>query len=80
MDYGSARLADAEGLTNIDFRTANIYEPDLAPESYDISYSRFVAGLKAADIEVDRKILADIAVFDAEAFTALVVSAKAALA
>jgi large subunit ribosomal protein L20 len=46
----------------------------------DISYSRFIAGLNAAGIEVDRKILADLAVHDAEAFTALVKSAKAALA
>jgi large subunit ribosomal protein L20 len=45
----------------------------------DISYSRFIAGLNAAGIEVDRKVLADIAVFDAEAFSALVVAAKAAL-
>jgi large subunit ribosomal protein L20 len=35
--------------------------------------------LNAAGIEVDRKVLADIAVFDAEAFSALVVTAKAAL-
>lgn len=45
----------------------------------DISYSRFIAGLNAAGIEVDRKILADLAVHDAEAFSALVVTAKAAL-
>jgi large subunit ribosomal protein L20 len=46
----------------------------------DISYSRFIAGLNAAGIEVDRKVMADLAVFDAEAFSALVVAAKAALA
>jgi large subunit ribosomal protein L20 len=45
----------------------------------DISYSRFIAGLNAAGIEVDRKILADLAVHDAEAFASLVVTAKAAL-
>lgn len=43
----------------------------------DISYSRFVAGLKAANIEVDRKVLADIAVADPVAFSALVEKAKA---
>lgn len=36
------------------------------------SYSRFIAGLKAAEIEVDRKMLADLAVRDADAFAALV--------
>ncbi len=45
----------------------------------DMSYSRFIAGLSAAGIEVDRKILADLAVTDAAAFTKLVESAKAAL-
>jgi large subunit ribosomal protein L20 len=37
-----------------------------------MSYSRFIAGLHQAGIEVDRKILADLAVTDAEAFAALV--------
>ena len=44
-----------------------------------MSYSRFIAGLSAAGIEVDRKMLADLAVTDAAAFTALVEQAKAAL-
>jgi len=45
-----------------------------------MSYSRFINGLKKAAIEIDRKILADIAVFDKVAFTALVEKAKSALA
>jgi len=45
-----------------------------------ISYSKFINGLKKASVEIDRKILADIAVFDKLAFTALVEKAKAALA
>src|SRR4029078_606396 len=45
----------------------------------DISYSRFIAGLNAAGIEIDRKMLADLAVTDAAAFTALTDAAKAAL-
>lgn len=45
-----------------------------------ISYSKFINGLKKASVEIDRKILADIAVFDKVAFTALVEKAKAALA
>ncbi len=45
----------------------------------DMSYSRFIAGLNAAGIEVDRKILADLAVTDPAAFAKLVDSARAAL-
>jgi large subunit ribosomal protein L20 len=45
----------------------------------DISYSKFIDGLNKAGIEVDRKMLADLAIVDAAAFTALVHAAKAAL-
>lgn len=45
-----------------------------------LSYSRFIAGLKKASIEIDRKVLADLAVHEAGAFTAIVERAKAALA
>ncbi|MDV3207329.1 MAG: bL20 family ribosomal protein, partial [Rhodococcus ruber] len=45
----------------------------------DITYNRFIQGLKAAGVEVDRKILAELAVSDAEAFAGLVAVAKAAL-
>jgi large subunit ribosomal protein L20 len=45
-----------------------------------MSYSRFIAGLNAAGIEVDRKVLADLAVTDPAAFTALVEKARAAVA
>ena len=44
-----------------------------------LSYSRFMNGLKKSDIELDRKVLADIAVFDKPAFTALAEKARAAL-
>jgi large subunit ribosomal protein L20 len=44
-----------------------------------VSYSRFIAGLNAAGIEVDRRMLADLAVNDAAAFAALVAPASAAL-
>jgi large subunit ribosomal protein L20 len=47
---------------------------------HDVSYSRFIAGLNAAGIEVDRRMLADLAVNDAAAFSALVAQASAALA
>ena len=45
-----------------------------------LSYSKFVNGLKRAAIELDRKVLADLAVFDKAAFAQLVEKAKAALA
>ena len=45
-----------------------------------MSYSRFIAGLKASGIEVDRKNLADLAVHDPEAFAALVAAASSASA
>lgn len=44
-----------------------------------VTYSRFMEGLKAAEIELDRKVLADIAVNDEEAFAAIADKAKAAL-
>ena len=45
-----------------------------------LSYSRFIAGMKKATIEVDRKVLADLAVHDKAIFAQLVEKAKAALA
>ena len=45
----------------------------------DLSYSRFIAGLKKAAIDVDRRVLADLALHEREAFAALAAKAKAAL-
>jgi large subunit ribosomal protein L20 len=45
-----------------------------------LSYSRLIDGLKKASIELDRKVLAELAVFDKEAFAAIAEKAKAALA
>ena len=47
--------------------------------NHGISYSRFINGLKLADIDVDRKVLADLAVRDDAAFGSLVEAAKSAL-
>jgi large subunit ribosomal protein L20 len=44
-----------------------------------MTYNRFIQGLKAAEIEVDRRMLADLAVNDAPAFATLVAAARAAL-
>lgn len=45
-----------------------------------LSYSKFINGLKKADVEIDRKVLADIAVHDKVAFAAIAEQAKASLA
>jgi large subunit ribosomal protein L20 len=62
-----------------EFRRLWIQRINAACRQNDMSYSRFIAGLNAAGIEVDRKILADLAVTDTVAFASLVASAKAAL-
>jgi large subunit ribosomal protein L20 len=62
-----------------EFRRLWIVRINAACRDHDISYSRFVAGLKAADIDVDRKILADLAVRDSAAFGSLVAEARTAL-
>jgi len=62
-----------------DFRTLWIARINAAARLNGMSYSTFIAGLKAAGNTLDRKILADLAVKDAAAFTALAESAKAGL-
>src|SRR4249919_2949837 len=62
-----------------EFRRLWIVRINAACRENDIAYSRFIAGLKAAEIEVDRKILADLAVRDSAAFGALVSTAREAL-
>ena len=63
-----------------EFRRLWIVRINAACRLNDISYSRFIAGLKAAEVDVDRKVLADIAVRDAAAFSKLVDTARRALA
>jgi large subunit ribosomal protein L20 len=63
-----------------DFRTLWIARINAAARMNGMSYSKFISGLKAAGNTMDRKILADIAVRDAAAFSALAESAKAGLA
>ena len=63
-----------------EFRRLWITRINAACRLNDMSYSRFMNGLKKAGVELDRKVLADIAVTDAGAFTALTEIAKKALA
>ena len=63
-----------------DFRQLWIQRINAAARIHGLSYSRLIAGLREAGVEVDRKILADLAVTDEQAFGALVAVAKDALA
>ena len=62
-----------------DFRRLWIVRINAAAHQHDMSYSVFMNGLKKAGVEVDRKILADLAVRDPSAFTMLAEKARAAL-
>ena len=61
------------------FRSLWIARINAAAREVGLKYSTFMNGLKKAQIEVDRKVLADLAVFDKPAFAALAVQAKAQL-
>lgn len=62
------------------FRALWIVRINAAARRFDLSYSRFMNGLKKADIALDRKVLADIAVNDPQAFEVLANRAKEVLA
>ena len=63
-----------------DFRKLWIIRIGAAARKHDLAYNRFINGLKRAGIELDRKVLADMAVRDQAGFTSLVERAKQALA
>jgi large subunit ribosomal protein L20 len=63
-----------------DFRRLWIIRINAAARQNDISYSQFIAGLRRAGVDLDRKSLADIAVKDPKGFAALVESARTARA
>lgn len=63
-----------------DFRRLWITRINAGTRANGISYSRFIHGLKLADVPLNRKVLADLAVRDEKAFTAVVEIAKQALA
>ncbi len=62
------------------FRSLWIARINAAARSHGVTYSRFIAGLKKAAIEIDRKVLADLAVNDPAAFGSIVDKVKAQLA
>jgi large subunit ribosomal protein L20 len=61
------------------FRKLWITRINAAAREHGLSYSRFIYGLKAAEIEIDRKLLAELAVNDPEGFAELAAAAKAKL-
>jgi large subunit ribosomal protein L20 len=61
------------------FRALWIARINAAARENGLSYSRMINGLKKANIEIDRKVLADLAVFDKAAFSAIAEKAKASL-
>jgi large subunit ribosomal protein L20 len=75
MTYAYRDRKDRKG----NFRRLWIQRINAAARANGMTYNRFVQGMKAAGVEVDRKVLADLAVTDAVAFAALVEVARAAL-
>jgi large subunit ribosomal protein L20 len=76
MQYAYRDRKDRKG----DFRRLWITRINAGARANGLTYNRLVQGLRLAGVEVDRKILADLAVRDAAAFTALAVTAREAVA
>jgi large subunit ribosomal protein L20 len=62
-----------------EFRALWVVRINAAAREFGLTYSRLISGLKKAAIEVDRKVLADLAVFDKAAFEKIAAQAKASL-
>jgi large subunit ribosomal protein L20 len=75
MTYAYRDRKDRKGA----FRRLWIQRINAAVRAEGLTYNRFIQGLKLAEVEVDRRMLAELAVADPQAFTALVTIAKAAL-
>ena len=76
LQYAYEHRRDRKG----DFRSLWIARINAAARLNGLSYSRLMSGLKHAQVEIDRKLLADLAVRDAAAFSAIADTAKTALA
>jgi large subunit ribosomal protein L20 len=75
MTYAYRDRKDRKGA----FRRLWIQRINAAVRAEGMTYNRFIQGLRLAEVDVDRKMLAELAVSDSRAFAALVVVAKAAL-
>ena len=76
MDYSTRDRYDRKG----DFRRLWIMRIHAAIRTHGLSYSQFIHGLNLAGVSVDRKVMADLAVQDDVAFSALAAKAQGALA
>ncbi len=76
LDYATRDRRDRKGQ----FRRLWITRINAAVRGHGLSYSQFIHGLSRAGVTLDRKVMADLAVRDANAFEALATKAKAALA
>ena len=74
LKYATEHRRDKKG----DFRRLWISRINAAARQEGMSYSRFIAGLRRAGVELDRKVLADIAVREPETFRSLVETARSA--
>jgi large subunit ribosomal protein L20 len=75
MTYAYRDRKDRKGA----FRRLWIQRINAAVRAEGLTYNRFIQGLKLAEVEVDRRMLAELAIADPQAFTALVAVAKVAL-
>ena len=75
MTYAYRDRKDRKGA----FRRLWIQRINAAARANGITYNRFIQGLKAAEVEVDRRMMAELAVSDSQAFAALIEVAKGAL-
>lgn len=75
LSYSYVHRKDRKG----DFRSLWITRINAAVREYGISYSQFIAGLKKCEIDINRKLLSDIALNDKESFNILIEKSKEAL-
>jgi large subunit ribosomal protein L20 len=79
LDHAYQYAYDHRRKKRSDARALWIVRLNVACRNAGLSYSRFVEGLKAANIDLNRKVLSDLAIRDEAGFTAVVAQAKAAL-
>ena len=80
MEKGLTYKYVGRKLKKREYRTLWIARINAASRGLGITYSKFMAGLKKASIDIDRKVLADMAVHDPAAFSSIVDKVKAQLA
>ena len=80
VDKGQAYAYSGRKQRKRDFRQLWIARINAASRGLGLTYSKFMAGLKKAQIDIDRKVLADLAVNDPAAFGSIVEKVKAQLA